>query len=56
MLKNPEVREVLLNAPKYRFIEKGRFNGEHLYLALGKTNSDDILLCSSSIKKTKKRL
>jgi len=55
-VKETEVREVLLNAPKYRFIEKGRFNGEHLYLALGKTNSGRYLSVFFIYKKNKKAL
>lgn len=55
-VKEAEVREVLLNDPKYRFIEKGRVNGEHLYLALGKTNSGRYLSVFFIYKKNKKAL
>lgn len=33
-----EVRKIFLDKPKYRFIEKGRYKNEHLYLALGVTD------------------
>ncbi len=32
-----EVEEVLLNKPKFRFVEKGNTKGEDVYLALGQT-------------------
>ncbi|NEO87051.1 MAG: BrnT family toxin [Spirulina sp. SIO3F2] len=32
-----EVEEVLLNRPKFRFVEKGKQKGEDVYLALGQT-------------------
>lgn len=34
-----EVRQVLRNRPKIRFWEKGRLEGENLYLALGQTDA-----------------
>jgi len=34
-----EIRQVFLDAPKYRFIEKGKFYNEHLYIGLGIADS-----------------
>jgi len=34
-----EIRQVFLNEPRYRFIEKGKYRDEHLYLALGTADS-----------------
>lgn len=51
-----EVRQVFLNKPRYRFIEKGRHDGEHLYLALGITDSGRYLSVYFIYKKNKKAL
>lgn len=51
-----EVRQVFLNEPRYRFIEKGRYKGEHLYLALGPTDSGRYLAVYFIYKKNKKAL
>jgi uncharacterized DUF497 family protein len=51
-----EVRQVFLNEPRYRFIEKGRYKGEHLYLALGTTDSGRYLAVYFIYKKNKKTL
>jgi uncharacterized DUF497 family protein len=51
-----EVRQVFLNEPRYRFIEKGRYKGEHLYLALGNTDSGRYLAVYFIYKKNKKAL
>jgi uncharacterized DUF497 family protein len=32
-----EVEEVLIHAPRFRFIETGDVEGEHLYAAMGQT-------------------
>ena len=48
-----EVRQIFLDAPKYRFIEKGRYAGEHLYLALGVTDSGRYLSVYFIYKKNK---
>jgi len=34
-----EVEEVLSNKPQYRFIEKGRIEGENVYSAYGRTDA-----------------
>ncbi len=51
-----EVRQVFLDKPRYRFIEKGRYEGEHLYLALGITDSGRYLAVYFIYKKNKKAL
>ena len=48
-----EVRQVFLNEPRYRFIEKGRYRDEHLYLALGTTDSGRYLTVYFLYKKNK---
>ena len=48
-----EVRQVFLNGPRYRFIEKGRYRDEHLYLALGTTDSGRYLTVYFLYKKNK---
>lgn len=58
-----EIRQVFLNEPRYRFnepryrfIEKGRYRGEHLYLALGTTDSGRYLTVYFLYKKNKEAL
>lgn len=51
-----EIRQVFLDMPKYRFIEKGRYKGEHLYLALGVTDSGRYLSVYFIYKKDKNAL
>ncbi len=51
-----EVRQVFLDKPRYRFIEKGKFEEEHLYLALGVTDSGRYLAVYFIYKKNKKAL
>ena len=48
-----EVRQVFLDTPRYRQIEKGRVQGEHLYLALGSTESGRYLSVFFVYKKNK---
>jgi len=48
-----EIRQVFLNEPRYRFIEKGRYKGENLYLALGTTDSGRYLSVYFLYKKNK---
>ena len=47
-----EVRQIFHDAPRYRFIETGRYQGEHLYLALGVTDSGRYLSIFFIYKKT----
>ena len=51
-----EVREVFRDAPRYRFIEKGKFNSEHLYLSLGSTDAGRYLTVFFLHKKNKAAL
>ena len=50
------VRQAFLDKPRYRFIERGRYEGEHLYLALGVTDSGRYLAVYFIHKKNKKAL
>lgn len=34
-----EVEQVFANNPQYRFLEKGRIEGEHVYSAYGRTDA-----------------
>lgn len=51
-----EVRQVFLDKPRYRFIEKGKHEEEHLYLVLGVTDSGRYLAIYFIYKKNKKAL
>lgn len=51
-----EIRQVFLDMPRYRFIERGRYRGEHLYLALGVTDSGRYLSLYFVYKMNKKAL
>lgn len=51
-----EVRQIYHDAPRYRYIEKGRYQGEHLYLALGVTDSGRYLSIFFIYKKAKDAL
>ncbi len=51
-----EVEEVFFNRPKYRKAQKGKFEGEDLYYAYGKTDSGRYLLVVFVYKKTKDAL
>ena len=39
-----EVEEVFLSRPQYRFIERGKIQGEDLYAALGQTEAGRYLI------------
>ena len=39
-----EVREVLVNNPHFRFVEKGDRSGENVYAAIGQTDSGRYLI------------
>ncbi|HEX6903137.1 MAG TPA: hypothetical protein VF789_25695 [Thermoanaerobaculia bacterium] len=45
-----EVMEVFENRPQFRFVEEGNREGEHVYLAQGRTEAGGICQCSSSIR------
>lgn len=51
-----EVRQVFRDMPKYRFIEKGKFEGEHMYLTLGITDAGRYLSIFFIYKKNKNAL
>ncbi len=38
-LTQNEVEQVLTNNPQYRFLEKGKIEGEHVYAAYGRTDA-----------------
>lgn len=50
-VETDEVEEVLAGKPKFRFMEKGEREGEHVYLALGQTEAGrylSVLFCKKS--------
>jgi uncharacterized DUF497 family protein len=51
-----EVEEVFYNRPKYRKAQKGKFEGEDLYYAYGRTDSGRYLLVIFIYKKAKDAL
>lgn len=51
-----EVEEVFYNRPKYRKAQKGKYEGEDLYYAYGRTDSGRFLLVIFVYKKTKDAL
>jgi len=51
-----EVEEVLNGKPQFRFVEKGKREGEDVYLALGQTNAGRYLAVLFIYKKTKEAL
>ena len=51
-----EVEETLNNKPKVRFVEKGERKGEHVYMALGRTNAGRYLSILFIYKRTKEVL
>lgn len=40
-----EVREVFINQPRFRFVEKGHRKDENVYTANGQTDSGRYLIC-----------
>ena len=51
-----EVRQIFHDAPRYRFMEAGKYMGEHLYLALGTTESGRYLSIFFIYKRNKNAL
>jgi uncharacterized DUF497 family protein len=51
-----EVEEVLSNRPRFRFVEKGKRQGEDIYLALGQTDAGRYLAVVFIYKTTKEAL
>lgn len=54
--RQQEVREVLNNAPHFRFVEKGHRQGENVYTAMGKTDSSRYLIVFFVYKSNKRAL
>lgn len=44
-VETEEVREIFLNNPRFRFIEKGHQKDENVYAALGQTDAGRYLIC-----------
>lgn len=44
-----EVEKVFINNPQYRFLEKGRIQGENLYSAYGRTDTGRYVTVTSVI-------
>lgn len=40
-----EVREIFLNNPRFRFVEKGHRKDENVYAVLGQTDAGRYLIC-----------
>jgi len=51
-----EVREVLLNKPHFRFVEKGHRSGEDVYAAMGQTDGGRYLIIFFVYRKDKRAL
>ena len=51
-----EIREIFHDAPRYRFLESGKIKGEHLYLALGVTDTGRYLSVFFIYKKNRNAL
>ncbi len=54
--KQTEIREVFVNSPRFRFVEKGHRPGENVYSALGRTDAGRILIVYFVYKKDGKAL
>lgn len=48
-----EVEEVFKDKPKFRFVEKGKREGENVYMGIGQTNAGRYLWVFFIYKKTK---
>lgn len=44
-VETEEVREIFLNNPRFRFVEKGHRKDENVYAAFGQTDSGRYLIC-----------
>jgi len=51
-----EVREIFLNNPKFRFIEKGHRKDENVYAAFGQTDAGRYLSCYFVYKNDRRAL
>ena len=55
-VETEEVREIFLNNPRFRFIEKGHRKDENVYTALGRTDAGRYLSCYFVYKKDNRAL
>jgi len=55
-VETDEVEELLQGKPKFRLVEKGRREGEHVYMAMGRTDAGRYLSVLFIYKKTKDAL
>jgi len=55
-VRQQEVREVLDNAPHFRFVEKGHRSGENVYTAMGQTENGRYLIVFFVYKTDKRAL
>jgi uncharacterized DUF497 family protein len=44
-VETDEVRELFLNQPRFRFVEKGHRKDENVYTALGQTDAGRYVIC-----------
>lgn len=44
-VESDEVKEIFLNKPEFRFVEKGHRKNENVYAAFGQTNAGRYLIC-----------
>ena len=51
-----EVRDIIEGRPQFRFVKKGYVAGEHLYVALGRTNAGRYLSVFFVYKRSKAAL
>jgi len=55
-VETEEVREIFLNNPKFRFIEKGHRKDENVYAAFGQTDAGRYLSCYFVYKNDRRAL
>jgi uncharacterized DUF497 family protein len=55
-VKQEEVKQVLANSRRFRFVEKGHRRGENVYSAMGQTDSGRYLVVFFVLKKQNRAL
>lgn len=55
-VETEEVREIFLNKPRIRFVEKGHRKDENVYAAFGQTDAGRYLICFFVHKKDNRAL
>ena len=55
-VESDEVREIFLNNPRFRFVEKGHRKSEDVYAVLGQTDAGRYLICFFVHKKDNRAL